>query len=78
MEIKHWVETTENEASDLYMHAITIATASYPTVEEQDAAILAAMPHFKSALDDLVSVAYELGRNKKKKCNSFPLEFMPV
>jgi len=67
MKVNHWVETTDQEANDLYMHAITIATATYPTVEEQDAAILAAMPHFKTALDDLVSQAFKLGYTKKRK-----------
>jgi len=67
MKVNHWVETTDQEASDLYMMAISIATASYPTVEEQDAAILTAMPHFKTVLDDLVSQAFKLGHAKKHK-----------
>lgn len=67
MEIKHWVETSEKEAGDLYMMAVAVATATYPTVEEQDAAILAAMPAFKSALDDLVCEAFKLGIKKMKK-----------
>lgn len=70
MKVNHWVETTEQEASDLYMHAITIAKASYPTVEEQDMAILEAMPHFKAALDDLVSQAFKLGYAKKHKAKN--------
>ena len=61
MEIKHWVETTEPEANELYMMAITTATTSYPSVEEQDAAILAEMVSFKSKLDELVSEAFALG-----------------
>ena len=78
MEIRHWVETTEQECNELFMMVVAVATASYPTVEEQDAAILTAMPEFKSKLDDLISIAYELGRKKKKKCDAFPLEFIPV
>lgn len=61
MEIKHWVETTEEEANELYMIAIKTATATYPSMEEQDAAILAEMPAFKSKLDEFVSEAYVLG-----------------
>jgi phosphoglycolate phosphatase-like HAD superfamily hydrolase len=67
MEIKHWVETTEDEASDLYMMVVSIATESYASVAEQNAAILSAMPEFKAALDELVSEAYRLGRMKSKK-----------
>jgi hypothetical protein len=74
MEIKHWVETSEQEAGELYMMAIAVATATYPTVEEQDSAILKAMPDFKSRLDDLISMAYELGRKKKKKFDIFPVD----
>ena len=62
MEIKHWVETTEPEANELYMMAITVATASYPSIEEQDAAILSGMAEFKSKLDEFVTSAYTLGR----------------
>ena len=64
MEIKHWVETTEPEASELYMMAIKTATTQYSSVEEQDAAILAEMPAFKSKLDEFVSEAYGLGCKK--------------
>lgn len=67
MEIKHWVETTEDEASHLYMMVVSIATSSFSTVEEQNAAILSAMPEFKAELDELVSEAYRLGRMKSKK-----------
>jgi hypothetical protein len=67
MEIKHWVETTEDEASSLYMMAVSVATESYTTVEEQNAAILSAMPEFKAALDEMVSEAYRLGRMKFKE-----------
>lgn len=66
MEIKHWVETTEDEASSLYMMVVSVATATFATVEEQDAAILSAMPEFKAALDEMVSEAYRLGRTKSK------------
>ena len=62
MEIKHWVETSEEEANDVYMMAIRTATASYPSVEEQDSAILSEMSAFKSKLDELISEAYALGR----------------
>ena len=64
MEIKHWVETTEQEANELYMMAITVATVQYPSTEEQDAAILAGMTEFKSKLDEFVSEAYRLGSKK--------------
>ena len=57
MEIKHIVETSEQECTDLYMSAISVATASYPSIEEQNAAITAAMVEFKKKLDDLVGEA---------------------
>lgn len=67
MKISHWVETTDQEVNDLYMMAVKVATATYPSIEEENAAILATMPLFKSALDDLVSQAFKLGYEKKKK-----------
>ena len=62
MKVKHWVETTEEEASNLYMMAVSVASATYASAEEQNAAILSAMPEFKAALDDLISEAYKMGR----------------
>jgi hypothetical protein len=78
MEIKHWVETSEDEASYLYMMVVSVATATYPTVEDQNAAILSAMPEFKAALDDLISEAYKLGRMKSKKSKDVTVEFATV
>jgi len=74
MEIKHWVETTEDEASSLYMMAVSVATATFATVEEQNAAILSAMPEFKAALDEMVSEAYRLGRMKFKETKDVTVE----
>lgn len=67
MKISHWVETTDQEVNDLYMMVVKVATATYPSEEEENATILATMPLFKSALDDLVSQAFKLGYEKKKK-----------
>ena len=36
MEIKHIVETSEQECTDLYMMAIAVATTAYPSIEAQD------------------------------------------
>jgi phosphoglycolate phosphatase-like HAD superfamily hydrolase len=74
MEIKHWVETTEDEASSLYMMVVSVATATFATVEEQNAAILSAMPEFKAALDEMVSEAYRLGRMKSKDVKDVTVE----
>ena len=74
MEIKHWVETTEDEASSLYMMVVSVATATFETVEEQNAAILSAMPEFKAALDEMVSEAYRLGRMKSKDVKDVTVE----
>jgi nicotinamidase-related amidase len=67
MKVSHWVETTDQEANDLYMMVVTVTSASYSSVDEQNAAILAAMPDFKMALDEMVSEAFELGFKKMKK-----------
>jgi len=67
MRVKHWVETTEEEASNLYMMAVSVASATYASAEEQNAAILSAMPEFKAGLDDLVSEAFKMGYKKMKK-----------
>lgn len=64
MEIKHIVETSEQECTDLYMMAIAVATTAYPSIEAQDAAILSAMVEFKKKLDDLVGDAFMLGVSK--------------
>jgi len=64
MKINHWIETNEDEVNSLYMMAITTATKTYATPEEQAAAILAEMPLFKTALDALVSEAYKLGKDE--------------
>lgn len=74
MEIKHWVETTEDEASSLYMMVVSIATSTFATVEEQNAAILSAMPEFKAALDEMVSEAYRMGRMKLKETKDVTVE----
>lgn len=66
MEIEHIVRTSKEECDDLYMMAIKVAIASYPSVEEQNAAILAEAPMFKAKLDELVKQAYSLGKKMKK------------
>jgi hypothetical protein len=60
MEIKNAVTTSEVECTDLYMSVIATAIVVYPSPEEQNAAIAAAMPKFKVALDALVTEAYNL------------------
>lgn len=67
MKVKHWVETTDQEVNDLYMMVVAVATAAYPSVEAQNAAIISAMPEFKAALDDLISEAFKMGYKKMKK-----------
>jgi len=61
MEIEHVVRSSEKECNDLYMMAISVATATYPSVDAENAAILAAMPLFKSQLDLLAEEAFNLG-----------------
>lgn len=66
MEIEHIVRTSIEECDELYMIAVRVAAASYPSVEEQNAAILAALPEFKAKLDSIAAIAYGLGKKMKK------------
>ena len=64
MKVNHWIETSEEEATPLYMLAVTTASKTYATPEEHNAAVLEEMPMFKTALDALVSEAYKLGKEE--------------
>jgi hypothetical protein len=66
MEIEHIVKSSETECNELYMMAVSVASVTYPTVEEHNAAILAAMPGFKEKLDSLVKLAFHLGKKMSK------------
>ena len=66
MEIEHIVRSSKEENDDLYMRAITVAIASYPSTEEQNEAILAESKMFKSKLDDLILQAFTLGKKMEK------------
>lgn len=62
MDLNYTVTSSEDEANALYMMAISIATATYPSVDAENAAILAGMPAFKEALDELAEEAFCLGQ----------------
>lgn len=61
MKIKHSVVTDDKEANELYGIVTDICLAPYPTVEEQDMAIMACKHTFKHELDKLVWKAFEVG-----------------
>lgn len=67
MKVKHSVMTEDSECADLYVIATTACLATYPTIEEQNAAILAARDVFKTKLDDLVLKAFKIGKKMGKK-----------
>lgn len=67
MKVKHSVVTDDMECADLYTIATTVCLATYPTVEEQNAAIMAAKDAFKVKLDELVAKAFKLGSKIGKK-----------
>jgi len=62
MDLNYTVSSSEDEANALYMMAVSIATATYPSVDAENAAILAGMPAFKAALDELAEEAFCLGQ----------------
>lgn len=62
MDLNYTVTSSTDEANALYMMAVSIATATYPSVDAENAAILAGMPAFKSALDALAEEAFCLGQ----------------
>ncbi len=62
MKVRHIVESEMEECEALYMVATTACLTVYPTVEEQNAAILAAKDVFKTHLDMLLAKAYGLGK----------------
>ena len=66
MEIEHIVKSSETECNELYMMAVSVASITYPTVEEHNATVLAAMPGFKEKLDELVKLAFRLGKKMAK------------
>ena len=63
MDLNYTVASSEDEANSLYMMAISIATATYPSVDAENVAILAGMPAFKAALDALAEEAFILGQS---------------
>lgn len=67
MKVKHSVMTDDKECSDLYVIATTACLATYTTIEEQNAAILAAQNIFKTKLDELVLKAFKIGKKMGKK-----------
>lgn len=67
MKIKHSVETEDEEVSLLYDMVTSICLAPYPTVEEQNAAIIAGKIAFKKALDELVLKSFKVGCKIGKK-----------
>jgi len=62
MKVRHIVESETMECEELYMIATTACLTVYATVEEQNAAILAAKDVFKEHLDYLLAKAYGLGK----------------
>lgn len=62
MDLNYTVTSSEDEATALYMMAVSIATATYPSVDAENVAILSGMPAFKSALDALAAEAFCLGQ----------------
>jgi len=67
MKVKHTVETNDAEVDVLYSMVSSICLATYPTVEEQNAAVVAGKVAFKKALDDLVAKAFKCGTKLGKK-----------
>lgn len=61
MKVKHSVETEDLEAEVLYSMVTAICLAPYPTVEEQNMAIVAGKHTFKDELDELVLKAFDVG-----------------
>jgi hypothetical protein len=61
MKIKHSVETDDREAGELYNMVTGLCLAIYPTVEEQDMAIIAGQHAFKQELDKLILKAFDVG-----------------
>lgn len=67
MKVRHSIETEDVEADMLYNMVTSICLASYSTVEEQSAAIMAAKLVFKTKLDELVLKAFKVGTKIGKK-----------
>lgn len=67
MKVKHSVETEDMEVDMLYSMVTAICLAPYPTVEEQNAAIIAGKESFKTKLDELVLKAFKVGCKIGKK-----------
>ena len=63
MDLNYTVSSSQDEANTLYMMAISIATATYPSVDAENVAILAGMTPFKEALDHLAEEAFLLGQS---------------
>ena len=61
MKIKHSVVTEDMEADELYSMVTALCLAPYPTVEEQNMAIVAGKHTFKHELDELILKAFDVG-----------------
>lgn len=61
MKIKHSVETEDMEAEVLYSMVTALCLAPYPTVEEQNMAIVEGKHTFKHELDQLVLKSFDVG-----------------
>ena len=67
MKVKHTVETNDAEVETLYSMVSGICLATYPTMEEQTAAVVAGKVSFKNALDELIAKAFKIGTKMGKK-----------
>ena len=67
MKVRHTVETNDSEVEALYSMVSGICLATYPSVEEQTAAVVAGKVAFKSALDELIAKAFKIGTKMGKK-----------
>jgi len=61
MKVNKWCSSTDAESHELFIHPANIASTSYGSTEEHQAALAAEMVTFKEKLDDIISEAYGLG-----------------
>jgi len=66
IKVKHYVEATEECATELYHIAHDAAVKVYPTAIEQSAGIAAAETAFTTKLNLLLAQAYEVGKKMGK------------
>lgn len=67
MKIRHTVEVDVSEVEGLFNPVMQACVTTYPTAEEQAAAILAAKQGFTDSLNDLLAKALRLGKKLGKK-----------